>query len=54
MAAGIGRWTIDKQIHGELAATTKGEMIASSDGTKSVGAYSALELVTDTLNGLHG
>lgn len=54
MAAGIGRWTIDKQIHGELEATTKGEMIASSDGTKSAGAYSALELVAGTLNGRKG
>lgn len=53
-AAGIGRWTIDKQIHGELEATSKGEMIASSDGTKGSGAYSALELVTGTLNGRAG
>ena len=53
-AAGIMRMTIDKVIHGELEATTKGEMIASSDGTRGAGAYSALELVTGTLNGRSG
>ena len=53
-AAGIMRITIDKVIHGELEATTKGEMIASSDGTRGSGAYSALELVTGTLNGRSG
>ena len=53
-AAGIGRWTIDKLIHGDLEATTKGVMIASSDGTRGSGAYSALELVTGTLNGRTG
>ncbi len=53
-AAGIMRMTIDKVIHGDLEATTKGEMIASSDGTRGSGAYSALELVTGTLNGRTG
>jgi hypothetical protein len=55
-AAGIalGRMSIDKQFHGPLDATSKGEMLtAMNDGTGSA-AYVAIERVTGTLDGRSG
>ena len=51
---GIGRMTIDKLISGDLAGTTKGEMLTTT--TESTGAmvYVALETVTATLDGRSG
>jgi Protein of unknown function (DUF3224) len=51
-AAGLSRSTIDKEIHGGLEGTSKGEMLAAS--VKDAGAYVALEFVTGTLNGRSG
>src|ERR1017187_8097221 len=51
-AAGLSRFTIDKEIHGRLEATSIGEMLAAS--VKDAGAYVALEVVTGTLNGRTG
>ena len=48
-AANIGRLTIDKQFHGDLDATSKGEMLAAGDVAGS-GGYVAMERVTGTLN----
>jgi hypothetical protein len=50
----IGRMSIDKQIHGGLEATTKGEMLAFSPEVKGSGGYVALEQITGTLNGRKG
>ena len=53
--AGIGRMTIDKQFHGDLEGTSKGQMLAAGTGTKgSSGAYVAIEKVTATLKGRRG
>ena len=53
--AGIGRMLIDKQLHGDLEATSKGQMLASGTGAAgSSGAYVALEVVTGTLGGRKG
>jgi hypothetical protein len=53
--AGIGRMLIDKQFHGDLEATSKGQMLASGTGAAgSSGAYVALEVVTGTLGGRKG
>ena len=52
-AAGIARMTIIKQFHGDLEATSKGEMIATMEPNRS-GAYAAIERVTGTLNGRTG
>jgi hypothetical protein len=53
--AAIGRMLIDKQIHGDLTATSKGTMLAAGTGAKgSSGGYVALEIVTGTLNGRTG
>ncbi|MGE5110299.1 MAG: DUF3224 domain-containing protein [Acidobacteriaceae bacterium] len=53
-AAGLTRMTIDKQFHGDLEATSKGEMLASRPDAKGSGGYVALERVTGTLNGRRG
>jgi Protein of unknown function (DUF3224) len=53
--AGIGRMLLDKQFHGDLEATSKGQMLASGTGAAgSSGAYVALEVVTGTLGGRKG
>jgi LDH2 family malate/lactate/ureidoglycolate dehydrogenase len=52
-AAEIGRMTIDKELHGDLEATSKGEMLTTGD-PKGSAVYVALERVTGTLNGRSG
>lgn len=52
--AGIALMTIDKVIEGELAGTTKGEMMATSTESTGAMAYVAIETVTATLNGRSG
>ncbi len=53
-AEGIGRFSINKEIHGDLEATTQGEMYTAGDPAKGVAGYVAIERVTGTLNGKHG
>ena len=53
-AANLGRMTIDKQFHGDLNATSKGEMIAAQTEVKGSAGYVAIERVTGTLKGLGG
>jgi hypothetical protein len=49
--ANLARMSIDKQFHGDLEATSKGEMLAAGNGAKgSSGGYVALEKVTGTLH----
>lgn len=50
----LARMTIDKQFHGGLEATSKGEMLAGSTATKNSAGYVAMEKVTGTLNGRKG
>ena len=51
----ISRMSIDKTFHGDLEATSKGEMLAAGSGGKgSSGGYVALEQVTGTLRGHKG
>jgi hypothetical protein len=50
----IGRFSIDKQIHGDLEATTKGEMFSGGDPKAGAAGYVAIEMVTGTLAGKHG
>jgi hypothetical protein len=53
--ATLGRFSLDKQYHGELEGTSKGEMLGSGSGAKgSSGGYVAIETVTGTLNGRRG
>lgn len=52
--AGLSRMSIDKRFHGDLDATSKGEMLATMDPVKQSGAYVAIERVTGTLGGRKG
>ncbi len=53
-SVGLARYSIDKEIHGELEATSKGEMLATNTEVKGSAAYVALEKVTGMLNGRAG
>jgi hypothetical protein len=54
-AAGpFGRLFIDKQFHGDLDGTSKGQMLGARTAVEGSGAYVALELVTGTLGGRRG
>jgi hypothetical protein len=53
-AEGLGRFIIDKEISGELEATSKGEMISAGDPRQGMAGYVAIEVVTGTLEGKTG
>jgi hypothetical protein len=53
-AEGLGRFSIDKQIHGDLEAASKGEMFSGGDPKQGEAGYVAIEVVTGTLAGQHG
>jgi len=53
-AEGLGRFSIDKQMHGDLEATTKGEMFSGGDYKLGAAGYVAIEVVTGTLGGKKG
>ena len=51
----IGRYSLDKQYHGALEATSRGEMLAFGTGAPgSSGGYIAIEKVTGKLEGRSG
>ena len=52
--ASIGRLALDKQFHGDLAATSKGEMLAFRSPIDGSAGYVAIERVTGTLHGRRG
>lgn len=49
----ISRFSLDKQFHGELEATSQGEML-SAGSPKTSGGYVAIERVSGTLSGRTG
>lgn len=51
---GLGRMSIDKQFHGDLEATSKGEMLSAMSTVKGSAGYVAIERVTGTLMGKQG
>ena len=53
-AEGLSRFSIDKQIHGDLEATSKGEMFSGGDPQQGVAGYVAIEVVTGRLQGKLG
>ena len=53
-AEGLSRFSIEKQIHGDLEATSKGEMLGGGDYKQGTAGYVAIELITGTLNGKQG
>jgi len=52
--AALSRMSLDKIFHGQLEATSKGEMLSVLDKEKGSGGYVAIERVTGTLDGHAG
>ncbi len=50
----LGRYSLDKQYHGDLQATSKGTMLTAGTEVKGSAGYVALERVTGTLHGRSG
>ena len=50
----LGRMTIDKQFHGDLEATSKGQMLTGGSNPRVSAVYVAVEKVTGTLKGRKG
>ena len=53
-AEGLGRMTVAKQIHGDLEATTVGQMLTAIPKVEGSAVYVAIERVEGTLHGRHG
>ncbi len=54
MDADLSRMTIDKQFHGDLQGTSKGQMLSARTSVKNSAGYVAIEKVTGTLGGKRG
>jgi Protein of unknown function (DUF3224) len=52
--ATLARMALDKQYHGELEATSKGEMLSAAGSVKGSAGYVAIEKVNGTLAGRKG
>jgi hypothetical protein len=52
--SGLGRMVIDKQFHGDLEGTSKGQMISAMGSVKGSAGYVAMERVTGKLKGRTG
>ena len=50
----LGRMSSDKQFHGDLEGTSKGEMLSAMTEVKGSAGYVAIERVTGTLRGRSG
>ena len=50
----LGHLSIDKQFHGDLEATSKGEMLSAGGTVKGSAGYVAIERVQGTLHGKAG
>lgn len=54
MSAVFARMSIDKQFHGDLDGSSKGEMLTAGTEIKNSAGYVAVERVTGTLHGKTG
>lgn len=52
--AGLGRMSLDKTFHGDLVATSRGEMLAFRSSEPGSAGYVAMEKVTGSLHGRDG
>lgn len=52
--SGISRLLLDKQFHGDLEGSSKGQMLACGGPPSGSGGYVAMERVTGTLSGRSG
>jgi hypothetical protein len=50
----LGRMSLDKQFHGDLEGTSKGEMLTAGNPAKGAGGYVAMERISGTLGGRAG
>jgi hypothetical protein len=50
----LGRFLLDKQYHGDLEATSQGQMLSGGDIGKGSAGYVAIAKVTGTLQGRTG
>ena len=50
----LGRMSIDKQFHGDLEGTSKGQMLTGGTVIKNSAGYVAIERVTGSLKGRKG
>lgn len=53
-APDVTRYSINKQLHGDLEGTTQGEMFSAGDPQHGHAGYVAIEQVTGTLDGKRG
>ena len=51
---GLGRMTIEKQLHGDFEGTSAGQMLTSMTKVKGSAVYVAVERMTGTLQGRKG
>jgi hypothetical protein len=52
--ATLGRMSIDKQFHGDLEATSKGQMLSAVTAVKGSAGYVAIERVSGSLHDRSG
>ena len=52
--AAVGQLSIDKQFHGDLEATSRGQMLAAQGGVEGSAGYVAMERVNGSLHGRSG
>ena len=52
--ASLGRMTIDKQFHGDLEGTSKGQMLTGMTDVKGSAGYVAIENLSGSLKGRTG
>ena len=52
--AAVGRLLIDKQFHGDIEATSTGQMLAAGTAIEGSAGYVAIEQATGTLHGRSG
>jgi hypothetical protein len=50
----LGRMSIDKQFHGDLEGSSKGEMLSAGTSVKNSAGYVAIERVSGSLHGRSG
>ena len=52
--ASVGRLLLDKRFHGDLEATSQGQMLTAGTEVEGSAGYVAIERVSGTLNGRRG
>jgi len=50
----IARYSLDKELHGDIEGTSKGEMMSAGDPKSGNAGYVAMEVITGTIGGKHG